>query len=237
MTNRRVTIRDSGACPALSAPHQPASAARRSAENAVGQGGRGGEAGEAGTYAWWGEILAHRRQGFRGEIRRQGQRRHRRPHRHVRQGRIGSADAGTIDALLIGGVELKVAARRQGALWAAGVGRHSGSGQARSGAFQGTGGLCDQQLSRPVYRNQTGFVYDPEKVPTTPPQTWAEFTAWLDANPHSSPSTTRQGRLRAGLRAGGDRQRPRRPGQICRRHRDEREGRRLGQGLGVVPRQ
>ena len=34
----------------------------------------------------------------------------------------------------------------------------------------------------PVYRNQTGFLYDPEKVPT-PPQTWAEFTAWLDANP------------------------------------------------------
>jgi putative spermidine/putrescine transport system substrate-binding protein len=33
-----------------------------------------------------------------------------------------------------------------------------------------------------VYRNQTGFVYDPDKVPT-PPQTWAEFTAWLDANP------------------------------------------------------
>jgi putative spermidine/putrescine transport system substrate-binding protein len=34
----------------------------------------------------------------------------------------------------------------------------------------------------PVYRNQTGFLYDPEKVPT-PPQTWDEFTAWLDQNP------------------------------------------------------
>jgi putative spermidine/putrescine transport system substrate-binding protein len=34
----------------------------------------------------------------------------------------------------------------------------------------------------PVYRNQTGLLYDPEKVPN-PPQTWAEFTAWLDANP------------------------------------------------------
>ena len=34
----------------------------------------------------------------------------------------------------------------------------------------------------PVYRNQTGFVYDPDKVPN-PPQSWAEFTAWLDANP------------------------------------------------------
>ena len=34
----------------------------------------------------------------------------------------------------------------------------------------------------PVYRNQTGFVYDPDKVPN-PPQSWADFTAWLDANP------------------------------------------------------
>ena len=34
----------------------------------------------------------------------------------------------------------------------------------------------------PVYRNQVGMLYDPEKVPN-PPQTWAEFTAWLDAHP------------------------------------------------------
>src|SRR5262249_56334985 len=30
--------------------------------------------------------------------------------------------------------------------------------------------------------NQVGLLYDPEKVPS-PPQSWAEFTAWLDANP------------------------------------------------------
>lgn len=34
----------------------------------------------------------------------------------------------------------------------------------------------------PIYRNQTGFVYDPDKV-ATPPQTWDEFVAWIAANP------------------------------------------------------
>ncbi len=34
----------------------------------------------------------------------------------------------------------------------------------------------------PILRNQTGFLYDPRKVPN-PPQTWDEFTAWVDANP------------------------------------------------------
>ena len=34
----------------------------------------------------------------------------------------------------------------------------------------------------PILRNQTGFLYDPDRVPN-PPQTWDEFTAWIDANP------------------------------------------------------
>lgn len=34
----------------------------------------------------------------------------------------------------------------------------------------------------PIYRNQTIFVYDPDQVPN-PPQTWAEFDAWVKANP------------------------------------------------------
>ena len=34
----------------------------------------------------------------------------------------------------------------------------------------------------PIYRNQTGLLYNPEKV-TDPPQTWDEFVAWIDANP------------------------------------------------------
>jgi len=34
----------------------------------------------------------------------------------------------------------------------------------------------------PYHRNQTGILYDPEYV-SNPPQTWAEFEAWIDANP------------------------------------------------------
>jgi len=34
----------------------------------------------------------------------------------------------------------------------------------------------------PVYRNQTGLLYDPDKV-KNPPQTWEELVAWINANP------------------------------------------------------
>lgn len=34
----------------------------------------------------------------------------------------------------------------------------------------------------PLYRNQTGFLYDPERV-SNPPQTWDELVAWIKANP------------------------------------------------------
>lgn len=34
----------------------------------------------------------------------------------------------------------------------------------------------------PIYRNQTGLLYDPDRV-ATPPQTWDELVAWINANP------------------------------------------------------
>ncbi len=34
----------------------------------------------------------------------------------------------------------------------------------------------------PIYRNQTGLLYDPDRV-SDPPQTWEELVAWIDANP------------------------------------------------------
>ncbi len=34
----------------------------------------------------------------------------------------------------------------------------------------------------PFHRNQTGILYDPERV-SNPPQTWEELTTWIDANP------------------------------------------------------
>lgn len=34
----------------------------------------------------------------------------------------------------------------------------------------------------PFMRNQTGLLYNPDRVPN-PPQTWDEFTAWVDSHP------------------------------------------------------
>ncbi len=64
----------------------------------------------------------------------------------------------------------------------------------RSTPVSGTARCFDAKLSSlqegvqtggylvPIYRNQTGFLYDPDRV-ATPPQTWDEFNAWLAANP------------------------------------------------------
>jgi putative spermidine/putrescine transport system substrate-binding protein len=92
-----------------------------------------------------------------------------------------SSATGTIDALLVGGVELKSlldAHALYGPL--GGVIPDSDKLDAKLSKVQ-EGYATDGYLV-PVYRNQTGFVYDPEKVPT-PPESWADFTAWLDAHP------------------------------------------------------
>ncbi len=88
---------------------------------------------------------------------------------------------GTIDATLVGGVSLKLL-----------LDAHSLLGPILPVIPDSD--KLDPKLSKvqegyatggylvPVYRNQVGMLYDPEKVPN-PPQTWAEFTAWLDAHP------------------------------------------------------
>ena len=88
---------------------------------------------------------------------------------------------GTIDALLIGGVELKSLLDAK-ALYGPLIGVIPGSDKLDAKLSKIQEGYATGGYLVPVYRNQTGFVYDPDKVPT-PPQTWAEFTAWLDANP------------------------------------------------------
>ncbi|WP_375450053.1 extracellular solute-binding protein [uncultured Devosia sp.] len=88
---------------------------------------------------------------------------------------------GTIDATLVGGVSLKLLLDANSLLGPiAPVIPDTDKLDAKlSVVHEGyaTGGYLV-----PVYRNQVGFLYDPEKL-ATPPQTWAEFTAWLDANP------------------------------------------------------
>jgi putative spermidine/putrescine transport system substrate-binding protein len=89
--------------------------------------------------------------------------------------------SGTIDAMLVGGVELKLLldANAMFGPIASVIPDTDKLDPKLSEMQEGfpTGGYLV-----PVYRNQVGILYDPEKVPT-PPQTWDEFTAWLDANP------------------------------------------------------
>ncbi len=43
-------------------------------------------------------------------------------------------------------------------------------------------GVMTKGYLTPFHRNQTGILYDPDRV-SNPPQTWEELTAWIDANP------------------------------------------------------
>ena len=42
--------------------------------------------------------------------------------------------------------------------------------------------LYIENLMVPLYRNQVGFLYDPEKV-VSPPRNWGDFNNWIRANP------------------------------------------------------
>ncbi len=89
--------------------------------------------------------------------------------------------SGTIDAMLIGGVELKLLLDAN-ALFGpiAPVVPDSDKLDPKLAAMQE--GYATNGYLVPVYRNQVGILYDPEKI-ATPPQSWDEFVAWLDANP------------------------------------------------------
>lgn len=88
---------------------------------------------------------------------------------------------GTIDVQLIGGADVKTSV--DAGLWYGPVFSklpdHASIDQKLATIQEGvtTGGYLV-----PIYRNQVGFLYDPEKVPT-PPQSWDEFTAWVTAHP------------------------------------------------------
>lgn len=43
-------------------------------------------------------------------------------------------------------------------------------------------GVLTKGFLTPFHRNQTGILYDPQRV-TNPPQTWKDLEAWIDANP------------------------------------------------------
>ena len=88
---------------------------------------------------------------------------------------------GTIDVQLIGGADVKTSF--DAGLWYGPVFDKLPSSSAldkRLATIQE--GVETKGHLVPIYRNQTAFLYDPDKV-STPPQTWDEFVAWVEANP------------------------------------------------------
>jgi putative spermidine/putrescine transport system substrate-binding protein len=90
-------------------------------------------------------------------------------------------EIGTIDVQLIGGQDVKTSI--DAGLWYGPVfpslPSHDKLDQKLATVQEGvqTGGYLV-----PIYRNQVGFLYDPDRV-ANPPQTWDEFAAWVAANP------------------------------------------------------
>ena len=89
--------------------------------------------------------------------------------------------AGTIDAMLVGGVELKLLLDAN-ALYGPIAPAVPDSDKLDANLSKVQEGFQTGGYLVPVYRNQVAILYDPDKV-ATPPQTWEEFTSWLDANP------------------------------------------------------
>lgn len=90
-------------------------------------------------------------------------------------------EIGSIDVQLVGGAD--VATSFDADLWYGPIVAKLPSGAA-----------LDQKLTEmqegvktggylvPIYRNQTGLLYNPDKV-SNPPQTWEEFEQWVEDNP------------------------------------------------------
>lgn len=92
-----------------------------------------------------------------------------------------SSATGTVDALLVGGVELKSLLDAK-ALYGPLLGVIPESDKVDQKLAKTQEGYATGGVLIPVYRNQTGFAYDPDKL-ANPPQNWADLTQWLDANP------------------------------------------------------
>ncbi len=134
-------------------------------------------------YSWWGEEFWH-------DAAKDFEARYGIPVKVIigdRQANIAKVvaeaanSAGTVDVLHAGGVEVKSLIDAN-ALYGPLKGVIPDSDKLDPALFTMQEGVVHNGMFVPVYRNQVGLLYDPEKV-ANPPQSWAEFTAWLDANP------------------------------------------------------
>lgn len=90
-------------------------------------------------------------------------------------------EAGTVDVQLIGGSNVKTTMDAD--VWYGPVLNKLPSAaqlDQKLGSYQE--GVETKGYLVPIYRNQTAFLYDPDRV-ANPPQTWEELVAWIQANP------------------------------------------------------
>ncbi|MDR1862784.1 MAG: extracellular solute-binding protein, partial [Treponema sp.] len=93
----------------------------------------------------------------------------------------GNQRAGTIDAIMIGGDYLKPV-MDLGLFYTPITRILPNVGKLDPKLLEYVEGIKNNGELIPLYRNQTGLLYNPTRVPN-PPQTWNELIAWIKANP------------------------------------------------------
>jgi putative spermidine/putrescine transport system substrate-binding protein len=91
------------------------------------------------------------------------------------------SSVGTIDVMIVGGQWVKTTTDLN-LFFGPIKGIFPDSAQVAPSLWEVQEGVLTKGYLAPFHRNQTGILYDPDRV-KNPPQTWAELTAWIDAHP------------------------------------------------------
>jgi putative spermidine/putrescine transport system substrate-binding protein len=89
---------------------------------------------------------------------------------------------GTIDCMIMGGQNVKTG-MDLGLFWGPIKGIVPDADKLAPSLWVVQEGVMTKGYLAPFHRNQTGLVYDPDKVKEPLPQTFAELTAWIEAHP------------------------------------------------------
>jgi len=90
--------------------------------------------------------------------------------------------AGSMDCMILGGQSVKTV-MDLGLFWGPIKGIIPESDKLAPSLWTVQEGVQTKGYCAPFHRNQTGLLYDPDKVKEPLPQTWADLTAWIEAHP------------------------------------------------------
>jgi len=90
--------------------------------------------------------------------------------------------AGSMDCMILGGQSVKTV-MDLGLCWGPIKGIIPESDKLAPSLWTVQEGVQTKGYCAPFHRNQTGLLYDPDKVKEPLPQTWADLTAWIEAHP------------------------------------------------------